>query len=113
MNKLITKIFNSYNYKEVSNIGRTYISFYKHEKLEIANYFIVYTIDCRKFEDDEVQVIKALEQLEEDYATKSDEVDYTLKQCLINSFNNINFLFLIGKTHPSDNIRAVFMQKFI
>lgn len=107
MNKLIKKIFYLYKYEEVNNIGRASISFYKHQKPEIANYFIVYTIDCREFEDDEVQVLNALEQLEKDYAIKSDDSECTLKQSLINSFSNIQEASQIDK-----NTSAIYLIQF-
>lgn len=68
MNDLIAKIFKSYRYIEVDDIRSSSMAFYKHELPEIANYFIINAVDCREFEEDEEQVLNALEQLENEYS---------------------------------------------
>lgn len=88
MNDLIDKIFNSYNYIKVTGVGRTNIEFYKHEFAEIANYFIINAIDCREFENDEIKVINALEQLENEYSKSLNTDKISLKQQIIDSFSN-------------------------
>ncbi len=88
MNDLIDRIFNSYNYIKVTGVGRANIEFYKHERTEIANYFIINSIDCRGFENDEVGVINALEQLEKEYSKSVDLNNISLKQQIIKSFGN-------------------------
>lgn len=88
MNDLIDRIFNSYNYIKVTGVGRTNIEFYKHEHTEIANYFIINSIDCRGFENDEVGVINALEQLEKEYSKSVDSDNISLKQQIIETFGN-------------------------
>ena len=88
MNKLIDKIFKSYKYIQVVDIGGYNLAFYKHESAEIANYFLIYTIDCREFEENEEKVKKALEQLEKDYSKSTNFDNLALKQESIDSFNN-------------------------
>jgi len=88
MNDLIDRIFNLYNYIKVTGVNRTNIEFYKHEHTEIANYFIINAIDCREFENDEVAVINALEQLENEYSKSVDSDNISLKQQIIESFGN-------------------------
>ncbi len=85
MNKLIDKIFNSYKYIQVEAISGSNLAFYKHECAEIANYFLVYTIDCRKFEENEEQIKKALEKLEKDYSRST---YLEIKQKIIESNDN-------------------------
>ena len=82
MNELIDKIFMSYEYIQVTDVVRPNLAFYKHECAQIANYFLVYTIDCREFEENEEQIKKALEQLEKDYSRST---HLELKQKIIES----------------------------
>jgi len=107
MNDLIDRIFNSYKYSRVTDVGRSYIAFYKHELTEIANYFIINTIDCREFENNEEQVISALEQLEKEYSKSSDTDNISLKQQIIASFNNAKEASQIDK-----NTSAIYLLLF-
>ena len=107
MNELIAKIFNSYKYIEVTEVGKSNLSFYKHELQEIANYFIINTIDCREFEDNEEQVIHAMEQLEKEYSIGSDTNNVSLKQQIIDSFNNVKEASQIDK-----NTSAIYLMLF-
>lgn len=107
MNDLIDKIFNSYNYIKVTGVGRTNIEFYKHEFAEIANYFIINAIDCREFENDELQVINALEQLENEYSKSLNPDKISLKQQIIDSFSNAKEASQIDK-----NTSAIYLLLF-
>lgn len=107
MNELIGRIFNSYNYIRVTEVDRANIAFYKHELTEIANYFIINAIDCREFEDNEEQVINSLEQLEIDYSKSSDSNNISLKQQIIESFNNAKEASQIDK-----NTSAIYLLLF-
>lgn len=107
MNDLINRIFNSYKYTRVTDVGRSNIAFYKHELSEIANYFIINTIDCRGFEDSEEQIINALGQLEKEYSKNSGTDNISLKQQIIESFNNAKEASQIDK-----NTSAVYLLLF-
>jgi hypothetical protein len=107
MNELIDKIFKSYKYIEVADIGRSNIAFYKHECAEIANYFLVYTIDCREFEENEEQIKRALEQLEKEYSKSTNPDNCSLKQQIIESFNNIKEASQVDK-----NTSAIYLLLF-
>ncbi|MBP3326754.1 MAG: hypothetical protein J6L77_10100 [Coprococcus sp.] len=107
MNDLIDRIFNSYNYIKISGIGNGKIEFYKHKCTKIANYFIVNTIDCREFEDDEEKVINALEQLENEYSKRGNFNGASLKQRIIESFDNIKEASQVDK-----NISAIYLLLF-
>lgn len=107
MNDLINKIFNSYNYIKISGIGNENIEFYKHKSAKIANYFLVNTIDCRGFEDDEEKVINALEQLENEYSKRVTSNGVSLKQRIIESFDDIKEASQVDK-----NISAIYLLLF-
>ncbi len=107
MNDLIDRIFKSYNYIKVPGIGNKKIEFYKHKSTEIANYFIVNTIDCREFEDDVEKVTNALEQLENEYSKGSAFDHISLKQRIIESFDNIKEASQIDK-----NTSAIYLLLF-
>ena len=107
MNDLINKIFNSYNYIKISGIGNEKIEFYKHKSAKIANYFLVNTIDCRGFEDDEEKVINALEQLENEYSKRLTSNGVSLKQRIIESFDDIKEASQVDK-----NISAIYLLLF-
>jgi hypothetical protein len=107
MNDLIERIFNSCNYIKVTDASRLDIAFYKHELTEIANYFMIYTIDCREFENNEEQVIKALEHLEKEYSKNSGTDNISLKQKIIGSFNNVKEASQIDK-----NTSAIYLLQF-
>lgn len=102
MNNLIDKIFKSYKYIQVEDIGGSNLAFYKHECAEIANYFLIYTIDCREFEENEEQIKKALEQLETDYSKSN-----ALKQKIVDSFKNTKEASQIDK-----NTSAIYLLLF-
>lgn len=107
MNDLIDRIFSAYNYIKVTDVGSKSIRFYKHEHIEIANYFIINTIDCRVFENDEGKVIGALEQLENGYARSLDPDNISLKQQIIASFSNAKEASQIDK-----NTSAIYLLLF-
>ena len=107
MNDLINKIFNSYNYIKISGIGNEKIEFYKHKSAKIANYFLVNTIDCRRFEDDEEKVINSLEQLEYEYSKRLTSNGVSLKQRIIESFDDIKEASQVDK-----NISAIYLLLF-
>lgn len=107
MNDLIDRIFNTYNYIKVTSVGRTNIEFYKHENTEIANYFIINMIDCRGFENDEIEVINALEQLENEYSKSVDSNNISLKQQILESFDNAKEASQIDK-----NASAIYLLLF-
>lgn len=107
MNELIAKIFNLYKYIEVKDIGSPNISFYKHELIEIANYFIINSIDCRDFEDDAEQVLSAMEQLEKDYLKGSGTNSIALKKRIIDSFSSDKEASQLDK-----NTSAVYLMLF-
>lgn len=107
MNELIDKIFKSYKYIRVANIGGSDLAFYKHERAEIANYFLIYTIDCREFEKSEDQIKNALEQLEKEYTKSTDSDNLALKQQIIESFDNTKEASQIDK-----NTSAIYLLLF-
>jgi len=107
MNELIDKIFKSYKYIQVTDVVRSNLVFYKHESAEIANYFLIYTIDCREFEEDEEQIKIALEQLEKDYSKSTNLDNFALKQQVIDSFNNTKEASQIDK-----NTSAIYLLLF-
>ncbi|AFL99881.1 hypothetical protein Desde_1462 [Desulfitobacterium dehalogenans ATCC 51507] len=107
MDDLINKIFNSYNYIKVTGVGRTNIKFYKHEHTEIANYFIINSIDCRAIEKDEAEVINALEQLENEYSKGIHSDNISFKQQIIESFGNVKEASQIDK-----NTSAIYLLLF-
>lgn len=105
MNDLIDRIFKSYDYIKVNNAGRTNIEFYMHKDVNIANYFIINSIDCRDIEDDETEVIKALEQLENEYSKSSAKT--SLKEQIFASFVNAKEASQIDK-----NTSAIYLLLF-
>lgn len=107
MKDLINRIFNSYKYTRVTDIDRSNIVFYKHELSEIANYFIINTIDCREFENSEEQIINALGQLEKEYSKNSGTDNISFKQQIIESFNNAKEASQIDK-----NTSAIYLLLF-
>ena len=107
MNELIDKIFKSNKYVHVADIGRLDISFYKHESPDIANYFLIYTIDCREFEDDEEQLKSALEQLEKEYYKSTSLDNLALKQQIIGLFDNTKEASQVDK-----NTSAIYLMLF-
>ena len=108
MNELIDKLFKSYKYIEVADVGGPNLAFYKHECTKIANYFLVHTIDCREFEENETQIKEALEQLEKDYSIRSTNFENrTLKQKIIDSFNDTKEASQIDK-----NTSAIYLLLF-
>lgn len=107
MKDLINRIFNSYKYTRVTDIDRSNIAFYKHELSEIANYFIINTIDCREFENSEEQIINALGQLEKEYSKNSGTDNISFKQQIIESFNNAKEASQIDK-----NTSAIYLLLF-
>lgn len=107
MNELIHKIFKSYKYIDVADVGRSDLKFYKHEYSEIANYFLIYTIDCREFEESEEQIKNALERLEKEYSKSTDYHNFSLKQQIIKSFDNTREASQIDK-----NTSAIYLLLF-
>ena len=107
MNDLIDRIFRTYNYVKLTDIGRINLEFYKHEHTEIAYYFIINAIDCRGFENDEVEVINALEQLENKYSKSVDSDNISFKQQIIESFGNAKEASQIDK-----NTSAIYLLLF-
>lgn len=107
MNELIDRIFKSYNYVQVTDVARSNLAFYKHERAEIANYFLIFTIDCREFEDNEEQVKKALEQLEKEYSKTTNADNLALKKQIIDSFDNTKEASQIDK-----NTSAIYLLLF-
>src|SRR5699024_4936460 len=79
----------------------------KHERAEIANYFLLYTIDCREVEENEEQIKKALEQLEKEYSKSTNFDNCSLKQQFIKSFNNTKEASQIDK-----NTSAIYLLLF-
>lgn len=107
MNELIDKIFKSYKYIQVADVVRPNLAFYKHEYAEIANYFLIYSIDCRGVEEDEEQVKNALEQLEKEYAKSANSDIPALKQQIIESFDSTKEASQIDK-----NTSAIYLLLF-
>lgn len=107
MNDLIDKIFNSYNYIKVTGVSRTNMEFYKHERMEIANYFIINTIDCRGFESNAREVINALEQLENQYSRSAESDNISLKKQIIKSLGNTKEASQLDK-----NTSAIYLLLF-
>lgn len=107
MNELIDKIFKSYKYIQATGIGRSNLAFYQHERAEIANYFLIYTVDCREFEENEEQIKKALEQLEKEYSKSTNFDKCSLKQQIIESFNNTKEASQVDK-----NTSAIYLLLF-
>ena len=107
MNDLIAKIFKSYRYIEVDDIRSSSMAFYKHELREIANYFIINTVDCRDFEEEEEQVLNALEQLENEYSGEVHNQDISLKQRILDLFGDVKESSQIDK-----NTSAIYLMLF-
>lgn len=107
MIELIEKIFSEYNYSKVTGFGRENIEFYKHENIEIANYFIINSIDCRGFEDNENKVINALEQLENIYSNNAGLSSFSFKQQIMESFSSVKEASQVDK-----NTSAIYLMRF-
>ncbi|SEU10357.1 hypothetical protein SAMN05443270_3176 [Lacrimispora sphenoides] len=109
MINILDNIFDYYKYQKI-NISdlqnQNNILFYKHQDTSIANYFLVYEIDCREFEDDEQKVKLALDELEKLYATKSKD-SYTLRSKILEQFKSTQEASQIDK-----NTSAIYLLLF-
>ncbi|MCT4584588.1 MAG: hypothetical protein N4A54_06655 [Peptostreptococcaceae bacterium] len=88
MKMILDAILNQYSYVEQEIKLPSGINFYKHKDKNIASYFIVNDIDCRKFEDDETSMKNEIEQLEELYSHSKASQTESLKTRIQNSFTN-------------------------
>ena len=90
----------------MNNSGQSKILFYKHQNNLVANYFLVYEIDCREFEDDERKVKLALDELEKLYAIKSKD-NSTLRKKILEQFKSTQEASQIDK-----NTSAIYLLLF-
>ncbi|WDV44076.1 hypothetical protein PV797_11110 [Clostridiaceae bacterium M8S5] len=88
MKMILDAILNQYSYVEQEMELPSGISFYKHKDKNIASYFIVNDIDCRKFEDDETSMKNVIARLEELYSRSKTSQTESLKIRIQNSFAN-------------------------
>lgn len=109
MKDILNDLFTYYQYTEIGAFdleNYNTVSFYKHKNLAIANYFFVYVIDCREFENDEQKIKHALDELEKMYTIKSNERD-SLRNMVINKFENTQEASQIDK-----NTSAIYLMLF-
>lgn len=109
MTNILDNIFDYYKYQKINiyNIqNQNRILFYKHQDNLVANYFLVYEIDCREFEDDEQKVKLALDELEKLYATKSKD-NSTLRKKILEQFESTQEASQIDK-----NTSAIYLLLF-
>lgn len=106
---MLDKIFDYYKYQKI-NISdlknQNNVLFYKNQVPSIANYFLVYEIDCREFEDDKQKVKLALDELEKLYTIKSND-NYTLRNKILEQFKSTQEASQIDK-----NTSAIYLLLF-
>lgn len=110
MINVLENIFNYYSYQKIYITDKqkeNSISFYKHENNLIANYFLVYEIDCREIESDEQKVKSALDELERLYVTKSKLDNSTLRHKIQEQFESTQEASQIDK-----NTSAIYLLQF-
>jgi hypothetical protein len=109
MINILDNIFDYYKYLKINIYGmqnQNNIIFYKHQDNLVANYFLVYEIDCREFEDDERKVKLALDELEKLYVTKSKD-NSTLRSKILEQFKSTQEASQIDK-----NTSAIYLLLF-
>lgn len=107
MKTIIDLILKRYSYIAEEKIQLPYASFYKHVNKNIASYFIIYSIDCRKFEDDEKSMKIALEKLEREYSSSNNEQSESIKLKIQKSFDNNQEASQVDK-----NTSAIYLIQF-
>ena len=105
---ILSKIFEFYQYQKIydKNINdENKVLFYKHNDAQVANYFLVYSLDCRDIENDERKIKESLDSLEELYTGKTDAIP--LKKQILELFENTQEAAQIDK-----NTSAIYLMKF-
>lgn len=103
MINFLDDIFNYYQYEKIGTfevVNHNDVLLYKHKNAAIANYFLVFDIDCREFEDDQERIKIALDELEKMYCSKSNEND-SLKNRVINKFETTQKASQVDKNTSS------------
>ncbi|MFR4987030.1 MAG: ABC-three component system middle component 1 [Lachnospirales bacterium] len=106
MDIMINKVFECCKYKELEELDVENIKFFKNEDTLIANYFIIYFIDCREIEDDEKSIQIAMNKLEYIY-TNSENSEQPLKEKIKNLFNSTQEASQLDK-----NTSAIYLMLF-
>lgn len=106
MKTIIDLILKHYSYIAEEKIELPYVSFYKHLNKNIASYFIINSIDCRKFEDEEETMKIALEKLEREYSSSNKQTE-SIKLKIQKSFDNNQEASQVDK-----NTSAIYLIQF-
>lgn len=105
---ILNKVFEFYQYQKIYDKNINYgnkVLFYKHNDIQVANYFLVYSLDCRYIENDERKIKESLDSLEELYTGNTDTIP--LKKQILELFKNTQEAAQIDK-----NTSAIYLMKF-
>lgn len=106
MNSMINEILQCCKYIELEELKFENIKFFKKEDISIADYFIIYFIDCREIENNEKDVQTAMNKLEYIYVNYENS-ELPLKEKIKNLFNNTQEVRQIDK-----NTSAIYLMLF-
>jgi len=107
---LLEMCLKQYDYVLVDSVRFDDVKFYKKADTEVANYFLIHSIDCTSFETDEKTMKTSLAKLEADYVGNNGDsynVEASIKQAIINAFDSIREASQIDK-----NTSAIYLLKF-
>lgn len=107
MKTILDLILKHYSYIVEEKIQSSHVSFYKHKNKDIASYFIINNIDCRKFECDGEAMKVELETLERKYSTPSNSQTESIKLKIQKSFDNNKEASQVDK-----NTSAIYLIQF-
>lgn len=107
MRAIIDLILKRYSYVIEEKIQLPFLSFYKHTNKNIASYFLINSIDCRVFEEDEEAMKEALETLEREYSSPNDSQKESIKLKIQKSFDNNKEASQVDK-----NTSAIYLVQF-
>lgn len=107
MKTILDLILKHYSYIIEEKIQLPYVSFYKHKNENIASYFIINNIDCRKFEDDKEAMKVALETLEREYSRPNNSQTESIKLKIQKTFDNNKEASQVDK-----NTSAIYLIQF-
>ncbi len=106
MYKIINNIFEHYGYVELQIPEVQNVHFFKKNDTSIANYFIIYSIDCREIESNEKLVKQSMDRLERIYA-KAESANTSLKEEIKNLFDDTQEASQLDK-----NTSAIYLMLF-
>lgn len=107
MKSIVDLILRHYSYTVEDEIKLPSIRFYKHKDKKIASYFLINSIDCRTFENNEEAMKLALDALEIDYSSANNDNAESIRLKIQQSFDNNQEASQIDK-----NTSAIYLLKF-